>query len=90
MERPRGKILQTVNVGLAGYGLWQVRDDRGADLPAALRGARDLDLGVGPELDSTLAPIRSQITLRYCRDIAAKSRPLGQILVIQLTILARR
>jgi hypothetical protein len=88
--RPRGKILQTVNVGLAGYGLWQVRDDRGADLPAALRGARDLDLGVGPELDSTLAPIRSQITLRYCRDIAAKSRPLGQILVIQLTILARR
>jgi hypothetical protein len=88
--RPRGKTLQSVNIGAAGYGLWQVRDDRGADLPTALRGARDLDLGVGPELDSTLAPIRSRITVRYCRDIAVKSRPLGHILVIQLTILVRR
>jgi hypothetical protein len=88
-RRP-GKTLQTVGIGGAGYGLWQVRDDRGTDLPAALRGARDLALGVGPELNSTLAPIRSQITLRYCRDIAVKSRPLGHILVFQLTILARR
>jgi hypothetical protein len=85
-----GKTLQTVGIGAAGYGLWQVREDRGADLPAALRGARDLALGVGPEINSTLAPIRSQITLRYCRDIAVKARPQGQILVIQLTILARR
>jgi len=88
--RPSGKIFQTVGIGVAGYGLWQVRDDRGADLPAALRGARDLALGVGPELNSTLAPIRGQITLRYCRDIAVKSRPQGQILILQLTILARR
>jgi hypothetical protein len=79
-----------VGIGVAGYGLWQVRDDRGADLPAALRGARDLALGVGPEFNSTLAPIRSQITVRYCRDIAVKSRPKGQILVVQLTILAWR
>jgi len=88
--RPSGKAFQTVGIGVAGYGLWQVRDDRGADLPAVLRGARDLALGVGPELNSTLAPIRSQITLRYCRDIAVKSRPQGQILIIQLTIMARR
>jgi hypothetical protein len=88
--RPPGKTVQNVNIGVAGYGLWQVRDDRGADLPAALRGARDLDFGVGPELGSTLAPIRSQITVRYCRDIAVKSRPLGHILIVQLTILARR
>jgi hypothetical protein len=45
---------------------------------------------LGPELDSTLAPIRSQVTVRYCRDIAVRARPLGRILVIQLTILARR
>lgn len=67
-----------------------MRDDRGADLPAALRGARDLALGLGPELDSTLAPIRSQITVRYCRDVAVEARPLGHILIIQLTILAKR
>ena len=88
--RLSGKTLQTVGIGVAGYGLWQVRDDRGTDLPAALRGARDLVLGLGPELNSTLAPIRSQITLRYCRDIAVESRPLGHILVLQLTVLARR
>lgn len=80
--------LQSLQFGLAGYGLWQVRDDRGADLPEALRGARDLALGLGPELDATLAPIRSKITVRYCRDVAVKSRPLGRILVVQLTVLA--
>jgi hypothetical protein len=90
MFRPPGKIFQTVGMGVAGYGLWQVRDDRGADLPAALRGARDLALGMGPEINSTLAPIRSQITLRYCRDITVKSRPQGHTLIMQLTILARR
>jgi hypothetical protein len=56
----------------------------------APRGAHDLALGLGPELDSTFAPIRSQITVRYCPDVAVKARPLGHILVIQLTILARR
>ncbi|HEY7388051.1 MAG TPA: transporter [Bryobacteraceae bacterium] len=88
-RRP-GKTLQSLSIGVAGYGLWQVRDDRGADLPAALRGARDLALGLGPELDSAIAPIRGQITVRYCRDVAVKARPLGRLLVIQLTILARR
>jgi hypothetical protein len=88
-RRP-GKPLQTVGIGVAGYGLWQVQDDRGADLPAALRGARDLALGVGPEINFTLVPIRSQITVRYSRDVAVKARPLGHLLVIQLTILARR
>jgi hypothetical protein len=88
--RPPGKTLRAVNIGVAGYGLWQVRDDRGADLPTPLRGARDLALGLGPELASTFAPIRSQITVRYCGDVAVKARPLGHILVIQVTILARR
>lgn len=88
--RPQSKIFQAVGMGVAGYGLWQVQDDRGADLPDALRGARDLALGVGPEINSTIAPIRSQITLRYCRDVSVRSRPLGHILVIQFTILAKR
>ena len=88
--RPPSKALQAVSIGVAGYGLWQVQDDRGAALPAALAGARDLALGLGPELDSTFAPIRSQITVRYCRDVAATARPLGHILVLQITILARR
>ena len=85
-----GKTLGIVDVGLAGYALWQVRDDRGNDLPEPLRGARDRAFGLGPEIDITLAPIRSRITLRYCRDVAVNARPLGQVLVIGLTILARR
>jgi hypothetical protein len=87
--RRAGKTLRRVDMGLAGYGLWQVRDNRGADVPDTLRGARDLDLGLGPEIDISLAPIRSRITVRYCRDVIVKARPLGQILFIALTIVAR-
>jgi hypothetical protein len=88
LRRP-GKTLRSLDMGLAGYGLWQVRADRGADLPDALRGARDLDLGLGPEMDVSLAPIRSRITVRYCRDVVVKARPLGLVLVIALTIMVR-
>ena len=84
------KTLPRVDLGLAGYGLWQVRNNHGADLPAVLQDARDVDLGLGPEIDLTVAPIRSRITVRYCRDVVAKARPLGHILVIGLTIVARR
>lgn len=89
LRRP-GKTLRSVDIGVAGYGLWQVRDDRGADLPQALRGLRDRDLGLGPEIDASLAPIRTRITVRYCRDVVVRARPLGRILVVGLTILARR
>jgi len=85
-----GKNLGTLDVGAVGYGLWQVRDDRGADLPAALRGARDVALGLGPEADYTVARIRSRFTVRYCQDVVAKSRPLGRILVIGIVVLARK
>ncbi len=85
-----GKTLRSVEVGLAGYALWQVRDDRGADLPEPLRGARDRAFGLGPEIDFNIAPIRSRITVRYCRDIVVNARPSGQVLVFGLTVLARR
>jgi hypothetical protein len=32
-------------------------------------GPRDLACGLGPEIDITVALIRSRITLRYCRDV---------------------
>ena len=85
-----GKTVGIVDVGLAGYALWQVHDDRGNDLPEALRGARDRAFGLGPEIDITLAPLRGRITLRYCHDVAVNARPLGQVMVVGLTILARR
>src|SRR5262249_6568370 len=44
------RVNRAVELGLAGYALWQVRDDRGADLPSVLRGARDRVYGLGPEV----------------------------------------
>lgn len=84
-----GKTLGIVDLGLAAYGLWQVRDDRGNDVPESLRGARDRAFGLGPEIDIRL-PIHSRITVRYCHDVAVLTRPLGQILVFGLTVSARR
>lgn len=84
-----GKTLFGIlQVGLAGYALWQVQDDRGSAVPPALRGARDDAYGLGPEIGLVLAPIRSRLSVRYEYDIAVKSRPRGQILVIGLTVLA--
>lgn len=84
-----GKTLsRIIDAGLAGYALWQARDDRGADLPQVFQGARDRAWGLGPEINIRLAPIRSRMTLRYEHDVAVNSRPLGQILVFDLAFQA--
>lgn len=79
-------LVRLVDVGLAGFAQWQVRDDRGADLPPAIRGARDQSFGLGPEVDIRLPPIRSQLTLRFVRDLSVKSRPQGQIFVVAVAV----
>jgi hypothetical protein len=66
--------------------LWQVRDDRGSAVPESLRGALDRAFGLGPEIDVTWAAIRSRFTLRYCHDVAVKTRPFGQILLFGVTV----
>jgi len=68
-----------LEVGVAGYGLWQVRPDRGADLPPVLRGARDRVYGVGPEAAVLVKTIRSQIRVRYAWDLGVLSRPKGNV-----------
>jgi hypothetical protein len=83
-------LFGILEVGLAGYALWQVKDDRGGDVPPVLRGARDRAYGLGPEIGVTIAPLRSRLTVRYERDIEVRSRPRGEILVIGLTVLAVR
>ncbi len=45
-------VYRNVGAGLAGYALWQVADDRGADLPPELAGAHTRAFGLGPEIDS--------------------------------------
>jgi hypothetical protein len=85
-----GKTMGMWTVGLAGYGLWQVQDDRGSAVPVALRGARDRVFGLGPEVNLTFRSIRGRLIVRYCHDVAVKTRPLGQILVVGFTVLVHR
>ncbi len=80
----------TVEAGLAGHGLWQVRDDRGTDLPLVLRGARDRVYGLGPDVAVTVKAIRSQIRVRYEWELGVRSRPQGNVFVVGLNLIARR
>jgi hypothetical protein len=71
-------------VGLAGYALRQVRDDRGADLPPALTGLRTRTYGLGPEIDVVIPSIGLRAELRYEWDLGTRARPQGEVLVAGL------
>lgn len=84
-----GKTLfDLLDVGVVGYAIWQVRDDRGADVPRVLRGARDRAYGLGAEVGMIIPPIRSRVLLRYAHDLDDVARPVGQILLFGLTFSA--
>ena len=82
-------VFRTVVVGVAGYGLWQVRNDRGSDVPPALAGARTRAYGLGPEIDVTAPKLGLRAELRYEWDISVRSRPQGQVLSAGLSYRAR-
>jgi hypothetical protein len=84
------RVHDRVDVGVAGFGLWQVTDDRGADVPAALRGARDRVCGLGPEIGILIPALRMRLDLRSEWEFGARSRPQGRVLVASLTAGARR
>jgi len=81
---------QLVETGLAGYALWQVGDDRGADLPPPLRGAHDQVYGLGPEVAMVLKAIRGQVRVRYEWDIGVRARPQGHVFVAGISFLVHR
>jgi hypothetical protein len=85
-----GRLFDVIDFGLAGYVLRQVEDDSGADLPPVLRGAREEVFGLGPEIGVAIPAIRARLTIRYERDLGARSRPEGQILVAGLSFVAWR
>ena len=67
-------LRKSAEAGLASYAFWQVRDDRGADLPSVLRGVRDRVFGLGPEGAIFLKAIRGQIRARYEWDAGVRAR----------------
>jgi len=81
---------QLAETGLAGYALWQVRNDRGAEVPPPLRGARDRVYGLGPEAAIVLKAIHGQVRVRYEWDIGARARPQGHIFVVGINFLVHR
>jgi hypothetical protein len=78
-------LARIVDVGVVGYGLWQVSDDSGSALPPVLRGARDRTYGVGAELDVSLAELNSRIVLRWTHDVGSAARPQGQMALVGIT-----
>jgi hypothetical protein len=85
-----GRVFGLVDIGLAGYALWQVGDNQGSDLPAAYRGVREQAVGLGPELGVLIPALKAKLTARYEWDLAAVARPDGQVLVVSLSFLAWR
>jgi len=85
-----GPIFHRLEAGVAGYALWQVQNDSGSDLPLVLRGARDHVFGLGPEIDLVIPAIRARLAVRHEWDLAATSRPKGQILVAGLSFIVWR
>ena len=72
------RLFKLLTVGMASYALWQVRDDRGADVPAVLRGARDQVYGLGPEVGLRIPTVNINLSARYEHDFDVHSRPEGQ------------
>ncbi|AKU93264.1 SphA family protein [Vulgatibacter incomptus] len=79
-------LFRFLEAGVAFYAEWQVTDDRGADLPAALRGLRERTFGLGPEIGALVAPLRSKLFVRYEHDLVVRSRAVGQVFVAGLTV----
>lgn len=77
---------RVVEAGLAFNSLWQVRADRGADLPAVLRGARDRAYGFGPDVAVMIKAIQSQVRIRYEWDMGVRSRPKGNVFLVGLNV----
>lgn len=85
-----GPVFHRIETGVAGYALWQVQNDSGSDLPLVLRGARDHVIGLGPEIDIVIPAIRARLSIRQEWDLAARSRPEGQIVVAGLSFVVWR
>jgi hypothetical protein len=81
---------ELAETGIVGYALWQVRSDRGAELPPLLTGARDRVYGFGPEAAMLVKAIQGQLRVRYEWDVGVRARPQGHIFVVGISFLVHR
>jgi hypothetical protein len=83
-------LRELAETGIAGYALWQVRDDLGTELPPVLTGARDRVYGLGPEGAMLIKAIKGQLRVRYEWDFGVRARPQGHIFVAGINFLVHR
>lgn len=81
-------VIGPIDAGLAGFAIWQVTDNGGADLPDAVRGARTRAFGLGPEIGVSIPAIRARVDLRTEWELDVHSRQDGWIVVVGATHLA--
>lgn len=81
-------VYRNVTAGVAGYALWQVSDDRGAELAPALAGMHTRAFGLGPEIDVTIPKRRLRVDLRAEWDFGVVARPQGLVWVVGVEYLA--
>ena len=82
-------VHRLATIGVAGYALWQVTPDRGADIPTRLRGERTRVFGLGPEVDVTFPQWRTRVALRAEHELGVTSRPRGNVIALSVVYLAR-
>lgn len=73
-------VAKVATVGVAGYALWQVSRDRGADIPPALHGLSERVFALGPEIQFTLpkAGLRAEFRIEF--EFGARARPQGDMM----------
>jgi hypothetical protein len=82
-------VQRFATIGLAGFALWQVTPDKGADIPPTLRGGRTRVFGLGPEMDVTIPQWKTRVALRGEREFGVTSRPRGTVIALSVVYLAR-
>jgi hypothetical protein len=81
-------VQKLVMLGVAGFALWQVTPDEGADIPPTLRGGRTRVFGLGPEVNVTIPQWTTRVALRVEREFEATSRPRGTVIALSVAYVA--
>ena len=73
-----------VNVGMAGYMLFQVSDTSGG--PVALRSVRGRTFATGPEVYAEVTKLKIPVWVRYLPEYGVHARTSGQMLVFGIAV----
>ena len=81
------QLAGPLDLGLAGFAMWQLTDNHGSDLPTVVRGARSRVFGLGPELNLTIPSLRARLDARTEWEFGARSRQEGWVLVTAVSVM---